>query len=122
MGLQPTKITSTGGIPVWQKVDETAQGGFTLDTTGLTAGDKINAGTPFTYNEATRKAKPAAVNDGASDAKGALWQDTIVANGVSVDVVLRGTVYERRINNDHSDIAPEHKTALQGLIIFSKSF
>jgi len=46
-------------IPVFQKVLELARGGFTLDATGLTAGDIIPAGTPIAFDEATRKAKPA---------------------------------------------------------------
>lgn len=53
------KVSSTGTIPVWQtgKSPITAQGGFTLDRTGLTVGDVIPAGSPMNYDESTRKAK-----------------------------------------------------------------
>ena len=40
------------GIPVFQKVLETARGGFSLDITGLTKGDILPAGTPMTYDGA----------------------------------------------------------------------
>lgn len=56
MGLGLTQTLSTGGIPVFQKVFEVAQGGLTLDTTGLTAASTIPAGSAMGYNEATRKA------------------------------------------------------------------
>ncbi len=45
------------GIQVWQGGNvETAQGGFILDATGLTAGATIKAGTPVGFDESTRKA------------------------------------------------------------------
>ena len=46
------------GIQTFQKVLETAQGGFTLDLTGLTLGTVIPSGTLFGFNEATRLARP----------------------------------------------------------------
>ncbi len=58
MGLVTKKETVSGGIPIWINVLENALGGFTLDTTSLTAGEKILAGTPISFNEATRLAKP----------------------------------------------------------------
>ncbi|HRQ17708.1 MAG TPA: hypothetical protein PL085_11570 [Agriterribacter sp.] len=56
--LKITKETLSGGIPVFQSVFETAQGGFVLDSTGLPEGFTIPAGTPISYDESTRKAKP----------------------------------------------------------------
>lgn len=44
------------GVTIFQTILETAQGGFTLDATGLTAGSVIPAGTPIGYDESTRKA------------------------------------------------------------------
>jgi len=55
--LGPKKTSATQPIPVWQKVLETAYGGFTLDKTGLTDGMLIPGGSPFGYDESTRKAR-----------------------------------------------------------------
>ncbi|GAA4338514.1 hypothetical protein GCM10023149_48520 [Mucilaginibacter gynuensis] len=60
-GLGYKRTFSTGDIPVFQgsgKDIQLAQGGFLLDVTGLVAGAVIKAGTPLTYDESTRKAKP----------------------------------------------------------------
>lgn len=60
MSLQPVKTTAAGDIVVWQNVFETALGGFTLDTTGLTtlaAGSVLKAGLPMGFDESTRKAR-----------------------------------------------------------------
>lgn len=51
------KESAVIGVPVFQKVNETAQGGFRLDIAPLTAGDTIAAGTPISYDESTRIAK-----------------------------------------------------------------
>lgn len=55
---QLVKTTAAFALQLWIKVLETASGGFTLDITGLTVGAVIKGGTPFTYDESTRKAKP----------------------------------------------------------------
>ncbi|MDV3750652.1 hypothetical protein CMU19_04495 [Elizabethkingia anophelis] len=117
MALGLTKTSGTPAIPIYQKVLETARGGFKLDVTGLTAGTIIKAGTPIAFDESTRLAKKAKVTTGASDAKGLLYEDVVVGSNSFVDVVTRGTVYENRIPT----VEAEHKTALP-LIIFSKSF
>lgn len=111
----------TGFIPVFQKVLELARGGFTLDTTGLSAGDVIPAGTAMTFDEDTRLAKVASINDNESDAKGLLYEDVVVPDpttgSADVGVVVRGTAYNKRLPNgtdDHADALP--------LIIFSESF
>ena len=57
MGLNPIKTQTAGGIPVFAQIFEVAQGGFTLDVTGLTTDDVINAGTPFAADDVTRVAK-----------------------------------------------------------------
>ena len=113
LGLKKVKGASVK--PIFQKVLETARGGFSLDATGLTAGDTIPAGTAIAFDEATRKAKLANVD--GTDAKGLLYEDVKVVNGTPLDVVLRGTVYENRI----PVVSDEIKAALP-LIIFSKSF
>lgn len=43
--------------PVFQKVNETSQGGFRLDVSTLTDGDTVVAGTPLGFDESTRVAK-----------------------------------------------------------------
>lgn len=55
IGLVRTKTTIE--VPVFQKEIEVAQGGFSLDQTGLAAGDTIPAGTVLNFDEATRVAK-----------------------------------------------------------------
>lgn len=60
MGLQPTREVIAGEAPVFQNVFETASGGFSLDTTGLSAlapGSVLKAGTPVGFDESTRKAR-----------------------------------------------------------------
>lgn len=55
--IGPTKVSAGAPIPIWQRVHENAQGGFTLDKTGLTDGQVVPGGSPFGYNEATRLAR-----------------------------------------------------------------
>lgn len=60
MDLQPKKTVAAGESQVWQRVYETAQGGFALDITGLTtlaATAVLKAGTPVGFDESTRKAR-----------------------------------------------------------------
>jgi hypothetical protein len=56
--LNRTRTSTSSGVPVFQKIFETAQGGFTLDETVLVAGTVIPAGTVIGFDETTRKAKP----------------------------------------------------------------
>lgn len=53
----PVSTSYTNGIPVFQTVLETAQGGFTLDDTAVAAGTLLKAGTLISFDETTRKAK-----------------------------------------------------------------
>lgn len=55
--LTLTKKVLTAAVVIWQKVLETARGGFTLDVTGLTVGTVITGGSPISFDEQTRKAK-----------------------------------------------------------------
>ena len=57
MGLIVTREKSTGGVPIFQQLPENAQGGFVLDTTGLTTGAVVPAGTVMGFDESTRLAK-----------------------------------------------------------------
>jgi len=176
------------GVPVFQNILETAQGGFTLEDAGIAPGSTIAAGTVVSYDETTRKAKVAKmgvlqanaadnattyrvtkghnlevgdsiilsggtaraitavdtsnasydeftvattigvagtagdalyVNDtGATGPKGLLYM-AVVADAVNTEVavVIRGTVYENRINP-----VPDSVKAKMPNIIFSKSF
>lgn len=121
MALEPIKsnVGSTY-IPIFQAVDHTLRGGAVLDATGLTAGEILKAGTPMYVNEATRKAVKATIDgvSNKSNANGLLYEDVVIEANAFVDVVIEGIVYENRID----EVADEHKEALQGLIIFSKSF
>lgn len=115
MALQPVSTIVNTGVPVWQKVDETAQGGFILDTTGLTAGNTIAAGTAMVIDEATRKAKPTTAD--TDTPAGLLFESVVIGPGVAVDVVLRGTIYARR----GATVSAALKAKLPN-IIFSQSF
>lgn len=57
MALGLKLVSTTGGIPVYIKVNELAPGGFILDKTGNADGVTLKAGTLMVYDEATRKAK-----------------------------------------------------------------
>lgn len=58
MGLTP-QITNVGlGTVVFQDIDDTAQGGFSLDATNLTAGATVPAGQPMYFDESARTCKP----------------------------------------------------------------
>jgi len=70
MGFEIKKETVIGGAPVFQRDYENAQGGFTLDTTGLDAGAEVPEGSIMGYDEDTRKAKVlkvAKVHENAAD-------------------------------------------------------
>lgn len=184
----PTKETSSYGVPIFQTVLETAQGGFVLDDSGVTDGATVKAGTVVSFDESTRKAKIAKVavmqadatnsateyrvlkghnlkvgdsikvedggtaraitsivttdptydavnvgttigtaattgdallvdDTGYSDPKGLLYWDIEKGVNTEVAVVIRGTVYENRING-----VPASVKAKLPNIIFSKSF
>lgn len=99
MAIGYKRTTSTGDIPVFQGSGgdiQLAQGGFTLDTTGLTAGDVVKAGTPMSFDEETRIATVLAEANYAN-AMGLNYDDTVVEDNATVSVVIRGTVYARRV-------------------------
>jgi hypothetical protein len=188
------KVNVTSGVPIWQTPVETAQGGFSLVTTGHTIDDVIAAGAVVGFDESTRLAtvvKSATLHANATDSdenydvekghglivgdyiaavvggkayaitaidtsdpdfdtltvgttlavaltaptaifqsvatgatagayfvtpKGLLYEDVTVAVGASISVVLRGTVYARRIPAYDEGIP-----ALMPNIIFSQS-
>lgn len=110
------KVEEIKGIPIFQKVIETARGGFTLDIEGLTAGKILPAGTPMTYDGATRKAKKA--NTNGSDVKGLLYTDVKIDKDSTVAIVTRGTVYEKRLAEV---VSTQIKNKLP-LIVFDDSF
>ena len=115
LGLK--KETEAGKIVIFQKVLETARGGFSLNATGLTEGSVLKAGTPIAFDETTRIAKVANVD--GTDVKGLLYDNVTVTGAAPVAVVIRGTVYENRLNPAQVTSAVKAKLPL---IIFSKSF
>ncbi len=58
MSLQITKEVVASGVQVWQKVFETAQGGFTLDTTDSHLGQLWPLALPFLMMRAPEWPKP----------------------------------------------------------------
>lgn len=115
LGLK--KESETGKIVIFQKVLETARGGFSLNATGLTEGGTLKAGTPMAFDETTRIAKVA--NADGTDVKGLLYDDVRIEGSAPVAVVTRGTVYENRLVPAQVTAAVKAKLPL---IIFSKSF
>ena len=109
--LKPKRTAIAGGKSPWINVLETTLGGFGLDTTGLTAGAEVKAGTAMTFDEVTRLAKPDQTNP-----KGLLYEDVTVGEATSVDVVIRGTVYENLIPAISDALKAKMPT-----ILFSKS-
>lgn len=86
-----TKETVNSGIPIFQKVIETAQGGFSLQESVLAANAEVKAGTIIGYDETTRVAKVAkyAVNknlSGANDTTYEVYKGHNLAVGMSVKV------------------------------------
>jgi hypothetical protein len=73
-GMGISRKLNTGTIPVWQRVEELAQGGFLLDITGYASFDAsgnqlyIPAGTPMVFDEAARTAKALKVGVFAANA------------------------------------------------------
>lgn len=63
-----TKETLSYGVPIFQSILETVQGGFTLNESVLAANSEVKAGTVIGFDETTRLAKVAkyAVNKNAS--------------------------------------------------------
>ena len=57
MGMYISKTSASGGVQVWQKILETARGGFLLDVSALTAGATLKSGTAISFDESTRVAK-----------------------------------------------------------------
>ena len=57
MGFELKIEKSTGSIPIFQRDYENAQGGFTLDISGLIYGATVPEGTVMGFDESTRKAK-----------------------------------------------------------------
>jgi uracil-DNA glycosylase len=56
--LKLNKTSANSGVPIFQTVLETAQGGFTLNDNHYTSGTaSIKAGTPIGFDESTRLAK-----------------------------------------------------------------
>lgn len=113
--MELNKEVLSGVPPVFQTMHESAQGGFTLDITGLTVGANVPAGTAVVLNEATRMAKPVTAD---SDTPGGLvYFDVVVKAGAQVAVVRRGTVYARRIPTLSATLRAKLPN-----IIFSESF
>lgn len=51
------KAIASYGVVIWQFILETAQGGFSLDITGLTEGGNLPGGSLISFDESTRVAK-----------------------------------------------------------------
>lgn len=74
----PVLTSTTSGIPIFQEIITTAQGGFTLDDSAITAGTVIKAGTVIGFDESTRKVKVA---------KSAVLQASALNSATTYDVL-----------------------------------
>lgn len=115
------KVSGTRFIPVFQKEFELLRGGATI--TGESAGTVLPAGTAMTYDESTRLAEKAVVDGdpAESNAKGYLYEEVTIGEAGTVttgDIVIRGTLYKRRVPQDDID---DHLKATP-LVIGSESF
>lgn len=102
-------VNATGGTPRAITVFDTSNGAYDEFTVATTIGVTLAAGDPIFV-----------VDDGYNKAKGLLMNDVEVpATGIteSISVVIRGTVYARRIPP-----VPNTVRALMPNIIFSDSF
>jgi len=95
-------------------VIDTSNAAYDSLTVGTTLGDALTADTSILFQSSATGAAAAAYS---VTAKGLLYEDTDVADGVSVSVVIRGTVYERRVPAATAAV----KTALPH-IIYSLSY
>lgn len=96
--LALTKTLMNSGLQLWQTVVENAFGGFTLDVTTLTIGGIVKGGTPFSYNEATRKAQilktaKLTVAAGASDLTYTVEKNHNLLVGDNIGQVVGGKAY-----------------------------
>ncbi len=117
------KETVSTGKVVFIRVNETAQGGFTLHSGNIPKGTVIEAGTVVYVKEEERLAIVKAggnteIPEGYIPL-GLLYNDVVVDENHSagVSVVVDGTVYENRIPG----VAEEVKAKMPK-ILFSKSF
>lgn len=98
-------------IPVWDKVDETYNGGVTIpvNTTTQKVGTKIPAGSPVTVSAS-------GVTLGGNTPTGLTWHDAEIGeNGAPVDIVTRGKLYVDRVE---ATITSTQKSALASRILF----
>lgn len=105
---------TVGGAAYAITAIDTSNASYDLITVGTTLGVALTADTDVLFQSSATGASAAAYS---VTAKGLLYEDTDVAAGTSVSVVLRGTIYERRA----PAVTAAVKTALPH-IIFSQSY
>lgn len=101
-----SSINVTGGTARAITAIDTSNANYDEVTVGTTIGVAVTAGDSIFVNDA-----------GYTGTKGLLYENTVVKGDTPVSVVLRGTVYDRRINP-----IPDTIKALLPHIIFSQSF
>lgn len=95
---QGTKEIISGGIPVWKRIDHTETGGFTLNTSGLTAGAIMPAGSLMHFDASTRMATVIATGvvyetAGASETAYKIKKGSIFTVGQNFAAVVGGKAY-----------------------------
>lgn len=96
--LQPVKTSYSSGIPVFQTVLETAQGGFSINATNLVAGATIPQGSVMGYDEVNRVARPLktmTVYEDASNSATAIkvYKNHVLKTGDYVAKTVGGAAY-----------------------------
>lgn len=120
MGMSLKTAKATPSVVVFQKVLETARGGFKLETEEK-VGTLIQAGVPVLFDESTRTLSVLTAET-AGLANGLLYDDVIVSDSDHVDAVVRGTVYARRIPIELTKEQKDELIKALPLIIFSESY
>lgn len=92
-----------GDFPVWSRVREKYQGGGWIDTSSLSPGDVIHAGTPVIFNGSGKEVTIVKITDKANLAKvnGLVFNDVCIPTGVveaTCAVVRNGRIYANRAN------------------------
>lgn len=106
---------TVGGAAYAITVIDTSNAAYDTWTVGTTLGVALTADTSILFQSSATGASAAAYS---VTAKGLLYEDVTVSAGASVSVVIRGTVYERRVPYVPTAV----KTALTSNIIYSQSY
>lgn len=90
-----------GGHDVWLRVDDTYMGGGVINTSGMSVGDVVKAGTMVHFNGPGKAVEiiKAGEIEKLSKVNGLVWNDVVIPEGVELAtcaVVRKGRIYADR--------------------------